>query len=640
MNKIRLKILFASLFFFWVPSLSSGMVITSNTTWKGEILISEDILVPKGVTLTVERGAIIKIVSSESTKTDPEYMSPLTEITIRGTIRADGTRDEPVSFLKAGSDSQDGWAGLIIDGGTAYLNSCRLKDAETGIYVTKGVLEIKNSVISENVYGIVATGQGAAVNITDTFVRGNDYGVFILAGANINTVNSTIKDNRKKDFYSQKGRDYNQVKVYDVKEKTITRHYSDTVLAGETVWEGKIKISGTIRVPEGSRLIIMPGTIVEFKRKDTDGDGIGENGFFIQGVFIAKGTKKYPIFFRSAERHRRMGDWDAINIMNSDGTQNLIEYCQIEDAYRGLHFHFSNVAVNESVIRNNYRGLQFQESLVEIKGDHIYWNKSGIQSRDSDISFINNYLYNNYHGANFFRANLVVRGNNILNNLKEGLRIREGIPFVEENLFDGNRYGLMVNDSLYGEFKGNVITNNLQSGILLKNADNIVVSGNFIHGNGLNGINIQNSRAAIKGNSIAGNGERGIGVISYDGLITGNNFVKNGIYAIGLDGNMNVPAPLNWWGGDEINKIIYDKEDDPAKGKIDYSPVSKEPFIITWPLNTVSTEITWYGDINIKNRVTVLSGASLVIAPDARVLFSKGGRLKIKGKITVYDKKE
>ena len=220
------------------------MVITSNTTWKGEILISEDILVPKGVTLTVERGAIIKIVSSESTKTDPEYMSPLTEITIRGTIRADGTRDEPVSFLKAGSDSQDGWAGLIIDGGTAYLNSCRLKDAETGIYVTKGVLEIKNSVISENVYGIVATGQGAAVNITDTFVRGNDYGVFILAGANINTVNSTIKDNRKKDFYSQKGRDYNQVKVYDVKEKTITRHYSDTVLAGETVWRGRLKFQG------------------------------------------------------------------------------------------------------------------------------------------------------------------------------------------------------------------------------------------------------------------------------------------------------------------------------------------------------------------------------------------------------------
>ncbi|MBI5881001.1 hypothetical protein HZB90_02630 [archaeon] len=63
---------------------------------------------------------------------------------------------EGKDHLRAYAIMQDGWAGLIIDGGTAYLNSCRIKDAETGIYIIKGVLEIKDSVISENVYGIEA----------------------------------------------------------------------------------------------------------------------------------------------------------------------------------------------------------------------------------------------------------------------------------------------------------------------------------------------------------------------------------------------------------------------------------------------------------------------------------------------------
>ena len=47
-------------------------------------------------------------------------------------------------------------------------------------------------------------------------------------------------------------------------------------------------------MPEGSRLIIMPGTIVEFKRKDTDGDGIGENGFLFRAFLLPKAQRNIP----------------------------------------------------------------------------------------------------------------------------------------------------------------------------------------------------------------------------------------------------------------------------------------------------------------------------------------------------------
>ncbi len=664
MDKAVFNILLIILILFWIPSFASGSVIISNTVWEGEVLISEDILVPEGITLSIKPGTIIRVTPSESTKTDPEYMSPLTEITVRGILKAEGNEDTPIVFISTKGDESSNWAGLIIDGGTAHLSSCRIQNAETGIYIINGTLNMKDSVIKENRYGLVAQGEGTKVGIKNTLIRENDYGIFSFRGAKVDSSGSITKDNKKKDLFSQKDRDYNLLKEYEPKEKKdIGRQYGDEVLLGDTVWQGRIEIDGIIRVTEGGRLIVMPGTFVEVKRKDTNGDGIGENGLLIQGVLIAKGTKENPIIFRSAEKNRKMGDWDSINIMNSDGAQNLIEYCQIEDAYRGLHLHFSNVAVKESILRNNYRGIQFQESVAEIKGNYLYENKSGIQARDSEVVCMNNYIYNNYYGANFFRVNLTAKGNKILNNLKEGLRIKEGIPSAEENLFDGNRYGLMITDSFYGSFNrnvitnnletgislkgvanievsGNVITNNLESGISLKGADNIEVSENFVQGNGSTGINIQDSRAVIRHNDISENGKRGIGIISFDGIITENNFVKNGLYAIGLDGGMDIAAPMNWWGGSEVEEVIYDKNDDPSRGRIKYEEVRKSPIMYSWPVEAITTNTVWYGDVNIKSNVAVSTGITLALKPGARVLFSKGAGLRIRGKIIATGEKD
>ena len=664
MDKVVFKIPFVIFAFLCIPSFVTSSVITTDTVWKDEVFISEDILVPEGITLTIKPGTIIRVTPSESTKTDPEYMSPLTEITVRGILKAEGNEDTPIVFISTKGDESSNWAGLIIDGGTAHLSSCRIQNAETGIYIINGTLNMKDSVIKENRYGLVAQGEGTKVVIDNTLVKENEYGMFSFRGAKVDSSGSITKDNKKKDLFSQKDRDYNLLKDYEPKEKKdISRQYGDEVLLGDTIWQGRIEIDGIIRVSEDSRLIVMPGTIVEFKRKDTNGDGIGENGLLIQGVFIAKGTKGNPITFRSAEKNRKMGDWDSINIMNSDGAQNLIEYCQIEDAYRGLHFHFSNVAVIDSILRNNYRGIQFQESSIEIKGNYLYENKSGIQARDSEVVYMNNYIYNNYYGANFFRVNLKANGNKILNNLREGLRIKEGMPYVEENLFDGNRYGLMITDSFYGSFNrnvitnnletgislkevanievsGNVITNNLESGISLKGTDNIEVSGNFIQGNGSNGIGIQDSTAIIRRNDISENGKRGIGIISFDGTITENNFIKNGLYAIGLDGGMDIAAPMNWWGGPDVEEVIYDKNDDSSRGRIKYEEVRKSPIMYSWPVAAITADTVWYGDINIKGNVAVFHGITLALKPGVRVLFSKGAGLKITGKIIATGEKD
>ena len=631
--------IFSLLIFLFIavsPVTSRCDIIKSDMTWSGEVSVTSDVLVPEGVVLTIMPGTVIYITSSETTKTDPEYMSPLIEITVRGLLKAEGSTEAPIRFSSlAQGPKSGGWAGIIADGGRVILASCAVHDAETGVYAVKGSVDIKESTISNNRYGVAATGPEVQMRIEKTKIKDNDYGIFTLRGAKVQGNNNTVHGNRKKDIYSSRVNDYNPVPIEYCAEKIARgRTYGDEVLRGTVVWQGRIGVNGVVRVPAEGRLIIMPGTIVEFVKKDTNSDGIGENGLMIQGVIIAKGTKERPIFFRSAEKSKGLGDWDAINIMNSDGVQNLIEYCQIEDAYRGLHFHFSNVAIKGAVLRNNYRAVQFQESTVLITENHIYGNSSGLQARDSEVLFTNNQLYNNGMGANLFRVNISARGNTIVNNYREGLRVREGIPVFEENLIDANRYGLMLSDLVYGSLSRNVISNNIESGVSVKGVDNTEISGNFIAGNGFNGINIQDSRAVIKDNHISGNLERGIGIISFDGTITENNIVKNGMYAIDNEGRMDISAPMNWWDTKDIKLVLSDKGNDPSRGKVSYGPVSERPFTFSWPLRTISTEITWFGDIVIPRTVNVLKGATLRLTPNTRVFFSDGSGVRVNGKIT------
>ena len=54
-----------------LPGVTSAEVLTKNMIWQGKVKVSEDLLVPEGITLTIRPGTVIKVVAAESTKTDP-----------------------------------------------------------------------------------------------------------------------------------------------------------------------------------------------------------------------------------------------------------------------------------------------------------------------------------------------------------------------------------------------------------------------------------------------------------------------------------------------------------------------------------------------------------------------------------------
>jgi len=627
---------------FVLISQAGAQTITADTVWQGEVVLDHDVLVPAGRTLTIKPGTRVKVVAAVSTKTDPEYLSPLNEIMVRGKLIVEGTAAAPVVFCSSHATTTVSWAGIIIDSGKAVIRSAVINDADTGVLVLRGMLDINDTVLTKNRYGIVLSGKDSSGVIAATRITANEYGVVRLNGAVFETGRSLIEGNRKKDTYTAAAKDVRlMMNEYRNKEsKAPPRVYQDAVIQGTVVWEERVEVRGTIRVPERSRLIVLPGTIVEFRRNDTNGDGIGENGLLIQGTLIAKGTKERPILFRSGEKKPQPGDWDAINIMNSDQTQNLVEFCQIEDAYRGLHFHFSNVAVVDSVLRNNYRGIQFQESIVSIRGTHIYRNKSGVQARDSEIAFSDNMVYRNDIGLNLLRNSITFSGNLVLNNAQEGLRMREGLPVVEGNLFDGNRFGLLVSDAQYGTYRANVVSNNLETGIALKGSEGIEISGNAVQGNGITGLALLDAGADVRNNVISDNGDRGIGIQSFQGVITANNIIMNERYNLGIDGDAPVSAPGNFWGRGDAKKTIFDKENDPAKGQAFYLPLLDRPVPFAWPLRTIWSDTKWHGPVLVRDTVSVEAGALLELSPSTRVLFSQGSGLTVRGVIRARGERE
>ncbi|NVN98099.1 MAG: right-handed parallel beta-helix repeat-containing protein [Geobacteraceae bacterium] len=631
------RIILSALSLLLIPLYNAeAAVITSDTIWQKEVSVTEDTLVPQGVTLTIKPGTIIKISPAESTKTDPEFISPLTEITVRGRITIEGTKDEPVTFISAEAGRENEWAGIIIDGGEAAIRNCTISGAESALYLINATVAANSLTISGNRYGITSAGKRANLIIRDSSISGNDYGLVLISDIEPDLKGTSINGNRKKDFWKE-DLPHSPEPPKSLASSSATtmtaRVYTDEALVGDTVWRGRVRVDGNLRIPEGSRLLITPGTVVEFSRKDTNGDGIGENGILIQGAMVAKGTKENPIIFRSSELIRKMGDWDSVNLMNSDKAENLIENCIFEDAYRGLHFHYSTVKVTGSYFANSFRGVQFQESTVEISDSSFIGNKSAIQGRDSLVKFHGNRLYNNHQGVNFFRNNLLFTNNLISGSLKEGVRIREGNATVRRNMVTANRQGMMLADIFYGSISENIIANSSEAGLALRNVDNIEVSGNYFGRNGSNGLNLQDVRAEIKGNLFTFNTERGIGITSFSGVISSNNFAENGLYAIDLESPDDIAADNNWWGGNLPENVVFDRRKDPARGLVKSDSTAPSAHTFKWPLDVLSGNITLAGDILFSGQMAVPVESALTISPGTKVVLAESSGLSVRGRI-------
>jgi nitrous oxidase accessory protein NosD len=193
----------------------------------------------------------------------------------------------------------------------------------------------------------------------------------------------------------------------------------------EKVWQGNISVRGVELVPEGSTLVIRPGTRVSFAFLDEDGDGWGDSGLRVNGRVLALGTRERPVVFEAEGSDTQPGRWGEIRIESAEGS--VFRNCRFRGAQWALHAHFTPLRVEASSFSDNIGGVKFRGDPVEIYGNSFVGNGTAIRYWESSPEIISNIIRGNGTGIFCRRgsAETLVRGNNFIRNVDYNIKLGE-----------------------------------------------------------------------------------------------------------------------------------------------------------------------------------------------------------------------
>lgn len=195
-------------------------------------------------------------------------------------------------------------------------------------------------------------------------------------------------------------------------------------LGGDETWSGAVRVAGTVYVPRGVTLTILPGTQVTMEWTDTDGDGAGDAALYVRGRVVAEGTPEAPIRFAPADDLAEPARWGEIKMEYSEG--NRFRYVTFERADWPLHAHFSEVDVERCVLRGGNGGMRFRSGRISIRENAFVDNRIGIRFWYSEPTIVGNRFEGNDTGL-FLRGGVV--------------RLR-----LEDNSFESRRYNLALGE--------------------------------------------------------------------------------------------------------------------------------------------------------------------------------------------------
>jgi hypothetical protein len=191
----------------------SKQTIDKDTTWSGNILISGDIYVPPGVTLTIAPGTIVKFkkIDEKSDQnlfdTDSPYY-PEAELIIRGKLIAKGTPEKHIVFTSAEMTPRAAdWGAINFLGSEGNLiEYVKIFCAYNGIHAHGSSVNVSHSEFARNGVGISFKkeeetpdvpwfGKASNLKISNSIFSGNKGGIgFRNSSAEI--LHNEIRDNK------------------------------------------------------------------------------------------------------------------------------------------------------------------------------------------------------------------------------------------------------------------------------------------------------------------------------------------------------------------------------------------------------------------------------------------------------------
>jgi RHS repeat-associated protein len=378
-----------------------GGTVANSQTWTngGNPIKGEGgVTVAAGKTLTISAGV---------------YMKGL-NIAIKGTLKAEGTAEEPVVFTGAKEASSGEWSGLTFESGSGasvidhavvsyaggnstgaiyvtgssptITNSTITKSSGYGVLVNSGGPEIASNHILEiaslkSSYGIlyqVTGSQTGEVNIHDNLVEGGTHGIRVdITSSGLVTgkalgANTIIGTEGTALFY--KGLDI----PGNLTGNTLIANNENVIVLGGTVttsqtWtNGGSPIRGEngVTVAAGATLTIAPGVLMR---------GLS---VAIKGTLKVEGSAKEPVIFTGA-KEASPGEWGGLTFESGSGAS-VIDHAEV--GYAGnsgtgaIYVNGASPTITNSTVRKSSGyGIKVKSGSPKIEWNRFRGNANGLE---------------------------------------------------------------------------------------------------------------------------------------------------------------------------------------------------------------------------------------------------------------------
>jgi len=523
-------------------------VVAGRTEWSGTVEVTADVWVPPGSELVIRSGTRVRFAEALSTKTDPLFWHPGTELAVGGRLVVEGTPDAPVVF------DGEGWGGLVAaPGGRVRLRGVRIRNAQEGLLAVGARAVLEDVVVEGGEFGLVA-GPGARIEAAGTRIRGAGVGVLEAGGEVVGGPAEVTADDADRLRVPAAEPEATLVPVPPARGPRV-EYVGEYTVARDETWSGEVVVAGRVTVVPEAVLTLAPGTHVRFRRIDTNADGLGEGELLVLGGIRSLGTLAAPVVFESAEAEPRPGDWDKVSLVASEDPDNRFRFTVFRHGVQALHAHFSAMTVDSCLFTDNLRAVQFQESPeAEIRSSAFWRNKQALRFRDSRVRVIGSWFGENWFGVHAFRAELEFRDNRMVGQALGNFLAKEGRVVIEGCRFEAAR-----------------------DGARFKDPDGVVrVRGCEIRDVAQDALSFSRVQARVEGSVLEGAGLDLVGVDRARVVLQGNRFGRAGRDAIHLSGPAEVDARGNRWQGWPPERI-HDGEDEPGLGRVLWRPAEEEP---------------------------------------------------------------
>jgi hypothetical protein len=171
-----------------------GVVIDRDTTWEGEVRVTEPIAVVKGAILTVRPGTVVLLSGDDRDRDEcaDGYLQ------VFGELRVEGTGERPVRF--AALTPGKPWREIFFKDARAVIRHAVFEGAEWALHIHDGDVRIEDTLLRGNGGGARTKGTGAA--FTRCVISGNGIGLRFWVGGPTVTA-SAIEENGTGLFYRE-----------------------------------------------------------------------------------------------------------------------------------------------------------------------------------------------------------------------------------------------------------------------------------------------------------------------------------------------------------------------------------------------------------------------------------------------------